>query len=240
MHSVNIGIYTNTIVKRQHKTIKTMKLNVITLFLMLFLVIPTSARADILGKVISITDGDTLTIIDNRKNKYKIRLAEIDTPEKNQPYGTKAQQALSDMVFAKYVRADIQTKDRYGRHVAHIYLGSLHVNKEMVNIGAAWVYRKYLKDQSLLAIEQDAKDNKRGLWGLSEAERTPPWEWRLGHHRNEHNSKHMKEIFIECGNKKYCREMKSCEEAHFYLDKCGLDTIDGGKDGIPCEKLCSK
>jgi hypothetical protein len=58
--------------------------------------------------------------------------------------------------------------------------GSLNVNAEMVKQGAAWVYRQYLKDQSLLALEQQAKAAQRGLWGLPETERCPPWDWRKG------------------------------------------------------------
>ena len=72
----------------------------------------------------------------------------------------------------------MQTTDRYGRKVGRPYVGDLDVCEEMVRIGAAWAYRQYLRDENLLAIEAEAKSEKRGLWGLSEAQKVPPWEWR--------------------------------------------------------------
>jgi endonuclease YncB( thermonuclease family) len=70
------------------------------------------------------------------------------------------------------------TTDRYGRTVAHILVSGLNVSREMVRTGNAWVYRQYLKDESLLEVEADAKRANRGLWGLPEFQRVPPWEWR--------------------------------------------------------------
>ena len=129
------------------------------------------------GKVIKITDGDTLTLV-LIKIQYKIRLAQIDTPEKRQPYSNKAKQALAGMVFGKYIEAKIETVDRYGRYVADIYIDGKHVNAELIRVGAAWVYKKYVKDKRLFEIEQQARKNKVGLWGLPEADRMPPWDWR--------------------------------------------------------------
>jgi len=74
----------------------------------------------------------------------------------------------------------VQDTDKYGRTVGRVYVGSLDVNAELVKQGAAWVYRQYLKDQSLLALEEQARAAKIGLWGLPEAQRMPPWEWRHG------------------------------------------------------------
>ena len=179
-----------------------------------------------------------------------MRLGEIDTPESRQPYGQRAKQALSDLVFNQQARVVVQDTDRYGRTVGRVYVGSLDVNAEMVKQGAAWVYRQYLKDQSLLAIEQQAKAAKRGLWGLPEAERCPPWDWRK-------NACPMSAVApapaspaasappaattssgFTCAGKRYCREMTSCEEAKFYLNNCGVSSLDGNHDGVPCEKLC--
>lgn len=66
----------------------------------------------------------------------------------------------------------------YGRTVARLYVEDLDVSREMVRLGAAWVYRKYNKDKSLLDVEAEAREAKRGLWSLPEAEQVPPWEWR--------------------------------------------------------------
>ena len=76
------------------------------------------------------------------------------------------------------LKAKIETIDRYGRYVADIYIDDLHVNAELIRVGAAWVYKKYVKDKKLLDIEQQARMNKVGLWGLSEADILEPWEWR--------------------------------------------------------------
>jgi endonuclease YncB( thermonuclease family) len=48
----------------------------------------------------------------------------------------------------------------------------------MVRRGAAWVFRRYSRDPSLLRLEGEARAARRGLWALPEAERAPPWEWR--------------------------------------------------------------
>ena len=72
----------------------------------------------------------------------------------------------------------MQTKDRYGRTVGRPYAGDVDVCEEMIRLGAAWVYRQYVIDESLFDVEAEAKKAKRGLWGLSEAQNTPPWEWR--------------------------------------------------------------
>jgi endonuclease YncB( thermonuclease family) len=130
------------------------------------------------GKIVGITDGDTVTILTVDNWQVKIRLAEIDTPERKQPYGSRSKQALSDLVFGKQVTAKVVTVDRYGRNVARLYVDGLDVNREMIRLGAAWVYREYNTDKSLLDIEAEARTAKRGLWALAEAEQVPPWEWR--------------------------------------------------------------
>ena len=122
-------------------------------------------------------DGDSLTLLvpdGTRYQQVKVRLGEIDTPESKQPYGSRARQALSDLAFGKPARVVVQDTDKYGRTVGRVYVGSVDVNAEMIRQGAAWAYRQYLKDQSLLKLEADAKAAKRGLWGLPEAHRCPP------------------------------------------------------------------
>ena len=131
-----------------------------------------------IGRVVSIADGDTFTLLTADNEQIKIRLAEIDAPESGQPYGNKSRQALSGLIFGNDVRVAVQTKDRYGRTVGRPYVGDLDICAEMVGIGAAWAYRQYLRDQSLLTLESEARAEKRGLWGLSEAQNVPPWEWR--------------------------------------------------------------
>lgn len=130
---------------------------------------------DLHGRVVSITDGDTLKILTGTQ-QVKIRLAEIDTPEREQPWGTRAKQALSDKVFGKDVRVKVVDTDRHGRTVGKIWLDSRDINREMVREGHAWVYRKCMKDKSLLDDEDHARKEKLGLWSLPDV--VPPWEWR--------------------------------------------------------------
>ena len=152
--------------------------NSLVFFLCAFVFQCISAES-LTGKVISIADGDTATILTGNK-KTKVRLAEIDTPEKNQPYGKEAKKALSDFIFGKSVRIEVQTIDRYGRTVGKIFLGNLDINKEMVRAGHAWVYRRYTKDETLFKLEEYAKQNMFGLWALPEDQHIAPWEWRRG------------------------------------------------------------
>ena len=101
--------------------------------------------AEYTGKVVSISDGDTMTLLvpDGASFKQiKVRLGEIDTPERKQPYGTRAQQTLSELAYNKQARVVVQDTDRYGRTVGRVYVGSLDVNAEMIRQGAAWAYRQ--------------------------------------------------------------------------------------------------
>ena len=210
--------------------------------------------AEYTGRVVGVSDGDTLTLLVPDGTSYKqikVRLGEIDTPERKQPYGTRAQQTLSELAYNQQARVVVQDTDRYGRTVGRVYVGSVDVNAELVKQGAAWVYRQYLKDQSLLALEAEAKTAKRGLWGLPEAERCPPWDWRKGTCATASAPAPRAPAAptaaptpattsggFTCAGKRYCREMTSCEEAKFYLTQCGVGSLDGNKDGVPCEKLC--
>ena len=226
------------------------------LWLYLFLAIlagPLRA-AEYAGKVVSISDGDTLTLLvpdGVRFKQVKVRLGEIDTPESKQPYGTRAQQTLSDLAFGQQARVVVQDTDRFGRTVGRVYVGSVDVNAEMVKQGAAWVYRQYAKDQSLFRLEEQAKSAKRGLWGLPEAERCPPWDWRKGTCTTASAPAARAPAAptaaptsatasggFTCAGKRFCREMTSCEEAKLYLTVCGVRSLDGNHDGVPCEKLC--
>ncbi|MBK8168670.1 MAG: thermonuclease family protein [bacterium] len=217
--------------------------------LLLALLAAPLVAAEYQGKVVAITDGDTLTLLvpdGSSQRQIKVRLGEIDAPESRQPYGTRAKQQLSDLVFSRPARVVVQDTDRYGRTVGRVYVGGFDVNAEMVRRGGAWVYRQYAKDPSLYRLEAEAKAAKRGLWALPASQNIPPWEWRKTESGRRASAgpppvagRAVPGSF-SCGPKKYCREMASCEEARFYLTRCGLTTIDGNRDGEPCETLCAK
>lgn len=215
------------------------------LFALLLLTTPLLAT-ELTGKVVGVHDGDTLSLLISDGASFrqvKVRLAEIDTPESKQPYGQHAKQALSDLTFGKQVRVVVQDTDKYGRTVGRVYVGGLDVNAELVKRGAAWVYRQYSRDPSLLVLEQQARAAKRGLWGLPEAQRCAPWDWRHGTCGMASTPAATTPTTVasggfSCSGKRYCREMTSCAEAKFYLTQCGVHSLDGDKDGVPCEKLC--
>ena len=131
------------------------------------------------GRVIKVVDGDTIHILIDNKN-IKIRLAEIDTPEKGQPYWRVSRKALEDMVAGKYVTIIKVTIDRYGRVIGQVYVDKAWVNENLVKDGYAWVYRKYARSDKIYAAEEYARQNNLGIWNLPESELIPPWEWRRG------------------------------------------------------------
>lgn len=187
------------------------------------------------GKIIRIVDGDTVEFRESANMVYTIRLTEIDTPERDQPWGSRSTRALSKKVSRKVVSVRTQGTDRYGRVLGRILLGDRDINRELVSEGHAWAYRQYLTDQSFLQNEEAARNKKLGLW--SQSDPIAPWEWRRGVRHTSQSAKQTLDDFT-CGTKRYCREMRSCEEALFYLRQCGLNRLDGDSDGTPCESLC--
>lgn len=190
-------------------------------------------------RVLSVVDGDSLWVLDPAGARVEVRLAEIDSPEGNQPYGDRARQELRDLVARKYVRLELHGTDQYGRTLAHVYVGAVDVNAEMVRRGAAWAYRKYLHDEKLLTLEKTARDEKRGLWALPESKRVPPWTWRYARlHDHSPAPSQSESSGFKCKTKPRCSEMSGCEEARFQLEHCGASRLDGDHDGVPCESLC--
>jgi endonuclease YncB( thermonuclease family) len=139
---------------------------------------PLAGAAETLtGRVVSVADGDTLTVLVGAE-RVKVRLAGIDAPERGQPWGRRAKQALSEKVAGHAVQVETKFHDRYGRRVGHVIYSSRDINRELVREGHAWVYRHWLRDETLLDDESHARAARAGLWSLSDGERVPPWEWR--------------------------------------------------------------
>ena len=127
--------------------------------------------------VIGISDGDTLTVLQDGQ-PAKIRLANIDAPEKRQAFGERAKQSLADMCYRRDAIVRTIGKDRYGRAIALVYCDGTDAGREQVQRGYAWVYTKYNNDSSLPALQAVAIAQRRCLW--AEEEPTPPWEFRRG------------------------------------------------------------
>ena len=138
---------------------------------------PAAAETYFDARVVAVLDGDTIDVLVGRERR-RIRLAGIDTPERGQPWAERSKRALSARVFRKQVRINAVDTDRYGRTVGEVYADGVCVGCELVRDGHAWVYRRFSDDPVLLALEAEARAARRGLWSLPEAERVPPWEWR--------------------------------------------------------------
>jgi len=225
--------------------------------------------AEFSGKVIAVLDGDTLMVMQGcegvepvaadihrhlpcgGKNPVKVRLAEVDAPEKAQPYGSAAQQSLAGMVMGKRIQVASRAIDDYGRMIAMVNIDGMNVNYEQVRRGMAWEYSRFHNNRRVMALQREAQQAKRGLWAGEKI--TEPAQWRKLHpsisaadapfSEKASSTKSKADLVKQLSSgptciKKYCSQMSSCEEARDYLSRCGNKMLDGDGDGVPCEKLC--
>ena len=151
--------------------------SIVWLVLILLLLLPCPAFAWS-GKVIGVADGDTITVLRD-KQPQKIRLYGIDCPEKRQPFGNRAKQFTSQLVFGNLVEVEPVATDRYGRTVAFVRVENTLVNEELIKEGLGWVYVRYCKLPLCVewqGLQLAAKYEKRGLWGDSDY--ITPWDFR--------------------------------------------------------------
>lgn len=134
-----------------------------------------NAPRRIKARVIAVSDGDTITVLEG-KTQYRLRLNGIDAPESRQAWGRRSKEYLSRLVFDKTLTVELIEMDRYGRHVANIFLEDVWVNRLMVEAGLAWHYRAYSDSAVLQGAEDRARREKIGLW--ADAHPIPPWDWR--------------------------------------------------------------
>ncbi|ECK4215565.1 TPA: thermonuclease family protein [Escherichia coli] len=146
----------------------------------------STLNLEIQGKVIRVLDGDTIEIktlpakIVVYEVPIRVRLINIDAPEKKQPFGRWSTSQLKTLVAGKQVTVSYSHKDRYGRIIGHVFTtNGTDASRFMVQSGAAWVYERYNVDESLPALQREAQEQKRGLW--ADANPVPPWEWRYKH-----------------------------------------------------------
>ncbi|MCE9630843.1 MAG: thermonuclease family protein [Planctomycetia bacterium] len=139
---------------------------------------PSASRAanSHLWRVVGVSDGDTVTCLDENNQQQKVRLAEIDAPEIGQDYGKNSREALAGMVFGKTVEVVDDGRDRYGRWIGHLSVDGMDVNRQMVATGNAWHYAAYSTDQNLAALQAQAQSQRIGLW--SQPNPTSPWDYR--------------------------------------------------------------
>ncbi len=190
------------------------------------------------AKVIAVMDGDTVLVLRDGR-KIKVRLVNIDAPESDQEFGKESRDALVNMVLKKQVHINSQAIDSYGRMIAELSLDGQSVNEEQVNKGMAWEYSHFHRNKRYLSLNQQARQAKRGLWAQS-VQPVSPEQWRKTHLKKTHVAKAVSstQMNAACGKKHLCRQMKTCEEAKIYFLQCGVQTLDGNGDGVPCENLC--
>ncbi|UIR54765.1 thermonuclease family protein [Sphingobacterium sp. SRCM116780] len=145
-------------------------------FLILFL--PIICFCGIIkGKVVRVSDGDTITILDSTNTQIRVRFYGIDCPEKGQDFANVARQFTSDLCFSKMVTVDVKDIDRYGRRVGIVWTSdSVDVNLALLKSGLAWHYKMFDKSDEFAQAEHLAQLNKSGLWRQRNAVR--PWEYR--------------------------------------------------------------
>lgn len=137
----------------------------------------TPRKFDIEGRVVRISDGDTISVLDHNKQQYKIRFYGIDAPELGQAYGKAARKALTGLLDGADVSLVVVDVDDYQRQVATVYVGAENINTAMVAQGYAWWYRYHARNrQDLRDAETQARAEGRGLWAAPDPE--PPWDWR--------------------------------------------------------------
>ena len=136
----------------------------------------TLSAAQIQGKVIRVLDGDTIEVLQEQQ-PVRVRLLNIDAPEKKQPFGRWSTNQLKAILAGQSVTVSYTQTDRYGRILGRVITANgTEANRQQVLKGAAWVYDRYNTDNSLPALQREAQTQKRGLWADSNP--VPPWEWR--------------------------------------------------------------
>jgi endonuclease YncB( thermonuclease family) len=138
----------------------------------------------LLGKVIHVADGDTITVLDESHTQHRIRLSGIDAPESKQAFGHVSRQSLVDQVAGQAVAVQWLKTDKYGRKVGKVVLDGRDINLEQIRRGLAWHYKHYESEQSTADrkayadAEEQARAAQTGLW--RDASPLPPWEFRHG------------------------------------------------------------
>ena len=135
-----------------------------------------SADTSFRGDVVRILDGDTVEVLDAAKQTHRVRLANIDAPERRQAFGEVARQALATMAYRQKIEVIDKGGDQYGRRIGVLMLNGRDLNAAMVGQGMAWVYTRYNSDPSLPALEQKARAARIGLW--ADQNPIPPWQFR--------------------------------------------------------------
>lgn len=134
------------------------------------------SSAQITGKVVKVSDGDTFHLLTTEKKLYKIRIADIDAPERGQAFGKQAKEFTFSEIFGKIAEVKKTNNDRYGRTVGCVYYNqNKDLAEELLKAGLAWVWR-FSKNERYKQLETQAKESGKGLW--SDKDAMDPYQWR--------------------------------------------------------------
>lgn len=161
-----------------------MKKIIITALLILS-ICNAQAQTLLTGTVVGVKDGDTVEVLDDKNKTTILRLAEVDCPEKKQPYGKAAKQFTSNAVYRKTIHYIVTNKDRYGRSVAKVFYKNKYLSAEIIKNGMGWHYKKYSRSRQLAQLEQKARAQKKGLW--ADANPVYPSDWRKARRANKNH-----------------------------------------------------
>lgn len=207
------------------------------LLALLFLLPACAAQGEaFIARSVTVLDGDTVLVWrEAGRRPMKVRLADIDAPEKDQDFGKAAKQSLVKILSGRQVRVDPMAVDVYGRLVARLYTDndSSSVNAELIRRGMAWEYSLHHHNREYLRLQEEARQAKRGLW--AQGDPVAPSQWRKLHRAAPRNPPQPDYL---CGSKQHCGQIATCDEAHYHLTRCGVKALDPDGDGLPCENLC--
>jgi endonuclease YncB( thermonuclease family) len=131
---------------------------------------------EVTGRVVSVADGDTITVLDADKKQHRVRVSGIDAPETGQPFSRRAKQAMSDLVFGREVEVEVIGTDKYGREIGRVLVDGEDAGLKMIAAGLAWHFDKYDDTPEYAAAHATAREAEIGLW--SAADPIAPWQWR--------------------------------------------------------------
>ncbi|EBG2931358.1 micrococcal nuclease [Salmonella enterica subsp. enterica serovar Oranienburg] len=162
------------------------RLKTTKLFVYAALLYPLTLQAtELKGRVIHVLDGDTIEVLQDEK-PVRIRLANIDAPEKKQAFGNWSANQLKSLIAGKSVTVSYTQEDQYGRIIGRVFTATgTEASLFMVRIGAAWVYERYNTDYALPGIQTQARKDRRGLW--VENQPIEPWIWRKNQKMKDNN-----------------------------------------------------
>ena len=162
------------------------------LFACLLSAISLALHAEVLvGKVVGVSDGDTITVLDATKTEHKVRLMGIDAPEKSQDFGNQSKGALSNYIYKHEVNVKYKKLDKYKRKVGKVIFEGKDICLQMIADGMAWHYKDYEKEQSktdrdLYSQEElKARNEKRGLWQTGNAIEPSIFRQKQSNRKNE-------------------------------------------------------